>query len=644
MPNNEKYFPYNVEFGETLESISQHFYGGRVKADTLLNYLNNSNVIFSLYTDAERKEKVVATTDLINPCTILFLPIDERKLILGFEKPVDYDTTGILDIKKAWWSERVDNYLDKKMTVLKQKDNEEYLVKRTNYYFVKIWSRVLNEVLSVTAHTIDFNINVAEDGGRFSFSLPAISAIWKDNKWKMINIQNFGQEQSLSKTNLIFTSDLNILFNTYSIKSFSDLYYEKVLNPQDLVFIKLDEPFSQPTDLDFDDFDMIGAIDSIKPIITQNENNIEAIIKISGRDLMKLFVEDGTYFYPIENYVGEKPEDTPNIIVDDPKDFAIRIFGKLYSPILFEGGLLKRWLAFIKEHLTVTDWGIPNVTGIVPPGLNEPKLNGIWEWIEFEIEEVAGKRWITKPSIGTMQGSVINYLRQLADQPFVEIIAETFGSKYSMIFRTPPYSKEAYLNNRTLELSMKYLISNDTGIDDKNIHSWFWLKPEGYLWLQTDVVYMNLFAPIYLSKLAKIFGSKKFDKIHKYSYFGNDGKTLLDSKIQPVEDFKWLVESFVTEPFMKKGTLTFKNVSGIKRGINIYIPETDMLYYVKSYSHSIGITDRVTTVQVERGLPKKYIDVFYNLVKIGIDKNKNQVTSVDLDEEVLKKLLDKKYD
>lgn len=396
-----------------------------------------------------------------------------------------------------------------------------------------------------------------------------------------------------------------------------------------MVFIKLDEPFLKNEELDFEDeYDMICAIDSVKPVVVQNENNIEASIKISGRDLMKLFVEDGTYFFPIEFYVGDGE---PKTIFDRADTSgAKRIFGKLFSSEIFMGGKIKRWLDFILQNLQITDWDIPT-------------SKGIWDWIEFKYEKVAGERWVLKNSIATMSGSVINYIRQLADYPFVELIADTFG-KYNLILRTPPFSKKMFLENRRLEISIKHLVNNETGIDDKNIRSWFWLKPEAYMMGGNSDVMMATFYPVYFSKLAKIFGSKKMEQVHKYAYFRNVGeKSIIDSKLIIVDDIKWMIECFLAEPFMKKGTLTFRNVTGLKVGINIYIPEIDMVYYVKGYNHTIGITDRITTVQVERGIPLGSIDLFYNLAEIKIDEKTNQVTYAKLNEDVLEKLMKKDY-
>ena len=50
---------------------------------------------------------------------------------------------------------------------------------------------------------------------------------------------------------------------------------------------------------DYDVWDMIGFVDSVMETYSSEDNSKSTVI--SGRDITKMFVEDGSYFIPLEN-------------------------------------------------------------------------------------------------------------------------------------------------------------------------------------------------------------------------------------------------------------------------------------------------------------------------------------------------------
>lgn len=642
MADQEKQFVHivtNPGRYNTLDKIIEFYYEDEYTADDILNYADNKKFIYNRYDDELRKEHSEANKDVLVNGTVLVLPFAGRKLLLKYQRIDDLKQTNITLINETFWTDRVKNFLNDKINVYKQKNNEDYLLKRFNKYYVKVWSRVLNKVIYLTPDIENFSMSQAdENGGTFNFSLQAITAKHENGNWVKDNIFEYdNNDNSFSKTSVVssFKLDLFGFTSDVKLKFFNNLYYEKVLNPQDLVFIKLDEDFKERNDFGLDDdYDMIGLIDSIIPNLLQTEEKIEAMIKVTGRDLMKVFVEDGTHFFPFETYVGVDGSKPRVIAGGISQENLERVFGRLNDIELAGNRTLSHLLTFIIERLRNLDLEIP-ING------------GVWNFVEFEIEPQTANRVLADSSIATMSGSIINFINSLLQTPFVETITDTYGSKFTFIIRTPPYLKEPYLNNRTLEISIRHLVQNSTGIDDRNVRSWFMFRPDASFFGDRDIA-AALFPGIYFDKLAKIYGSRKLEMSHRYITYNykdtTDKESRIDTKIQNVEDLKFMVEAFLPEMFMKKGSLTFRNVEGIKKGINIYIPELDMLYYVKSYSHQIEISERITQVEVERGMPLNDIDLFYSLVEVEIDRENNIVKNVKFDENVFDKLIKKYYE
>ena len=578
MAEQEKdYYNYTVSVnGTTLESIAQIIYENAYVAQGLLDYKDNFNniAIYNNYTDDQKKQYAEAQVDVAIPLgTTLILPQKERKLILNFQENKNLKIIGINEINEAFWSNEVKTYLDKMLVIENKKNNGEYFLKRNNTIYIKIWSRVLNQVLYVSLHVNNFSMNVNQEGGAFGFSLPPIEG--KLNQlgiWQKLNYTEFNDnEESFSKTSIV--SDVPNV-NTSKI-----YYYEKVLNPQDLVFIKLDKQFQNKDTLDItDDYDMIGLIDQVKTSISQNDNNINCEIKITGRDLMKIFIEDGTYFYPYEFYEASiDTADIPN---------KKRILSQSYDSGLAKGAPLSYLFPLLVNIMHNIKYQIPSVTS----------QNGIWDYIDLQFEKEAGERVLYDTSLATQQGSVINFIKSILIYPFTELICDTFGSVYTLIIRTSPISKKAYLNNRTLDIGIRHLVSDETYFDDSNVRSWFHLKPEA-LYLGYTAIIDITFPGVYISELANIFGARKIEFSHQYSYYSTDNtdnqKPRKDAMILSLEDLKFIVEGFACEPFTSvtvtpdtpisdNASLTSSSLKGFTTAVINFIFNTSLLEFIKS--------------------------------------------------------------
>ncbi len=635
--SDKVYFVYPVCLeGMTLDTIAQLYYGTNETGDDLLNYLDNSTSIYSKYNDVQKKAYPVANKNIVNIGTQLKLPIAGKNVYSNFReinlKPIDINTTNAI-----FWTQTVENYFtNKKNQINFEFDNKQQLfVKTFNKVYIKIYSRALQKVINVSPFIIEQNYANGKTGGSFGFTLQAIEWIYdKDNK-VVPSIVKYNGNEFYSKTNIFSNAGRKNNERTR-------YYFEKVLNPQDLVIIKFDEPFpngeEEYIDLNTNDnYDMIGLIDNVKSSMTQNENDAEAAIEITGRDLFKVLVEDGTYFFPYEF-----PVISPTGI--NSSSFTTRIFGSLNEVQIGGNRTVRELMNFIVNKLKSFTGDLSNVNGSFSN--NNIQTTGVWNFINLELDQATGDRLLADTNIATMSGSIINFMKQILQEPLVEIISDTFGNQWNFIARTPPLTKDLYIGNRTINISDKYLIVDGTDLSDDSAYSWFHIIVNG-IFLQTQEVNDALFPAIYFPKLANIYGSKKFEFTHNYLYYlTNDpsqNKFVIDSHLQAAQDVKFLVEGLILEPFMRKGSLTFKNLTGIKRGMNLYIPEQDMLYYIENYTHNLTVNERTTVINVSRGIPKRALNLFYSLIDIKIDTATNSISSINFDEDVLQKLYSKEY-
>lgn len=187
-----------------------------------------------------------------------------------------------------------------------------YFLKQVNGKRWRDESKVAKELADLSHYIISLATNVTENGGSFSFRLPALNApkalsniYWNGEDENRIwgspekDISRYGSEGHFYDKSIFAQTESN--------------YFNWLISSNDLIFIsfeKLDmELFRRKENglSDNDDrfdfreainegvFDMIGLIDDVK--VVTNAANSEAYVEVTGRDLMKLLIEDGSFFF-----------------------------------------------------------------------------------------------------------------------------------------------------------------------------------------------------------------------------------------------------------------------------------------------------------------------------------------------------------
>ena len=267
-----------------------------------------------------------------------------------------------------------------------------------------------------------------------------------------------------------------------------------------------------------------------------------------------------------------------------------------------------------------------------PKVLNSTKKSlgaGIWQIVDIVIDKEVSDKAIIDASISSEQGSILNFVNKVCQKPFVEFFGDTYGDKYYFIARKPPFNKESFNSLTCATISDNEVYSDDLDWNNENIYSWYQLTPQWNTIAGTaDFIYSQVPA-VFFVEYAEIWGSKPLSIISNYADFLRFDDF---AKVYQfcLEELRYLIETHSYLPFTRKGTITIKGQRGIKKGMSVYYVPTEEIYYVDAVTQTFfsanGVLDRMTTLQVSRGMQAKYVNVdinnkdtisYFNLIDFG---------------------------
>lgn len=178
---------------------------------------------------------------------------------------------------------------------------------------VWLWSKAYSQdniaspnqitLFNLTPFITNISTGNTETGGNFSFDLVPLNDLnffkYKYNDIVNVLIKSFiSDKDKESGEAVIHASKDSIQYDTIR----SNLFFENIIANNDLIFIKFEDS-SAPDDLitiDIHDlpgnnWDLIGLIDNNRTSTSAGD----VMHHIDGRDLMKLLLEDGSFFFPI---------------------------------------------------------------------------------------------------------------------------------------------------------------------------------------------------------------------------------------------------------------------------------------------------------------------------------------------------------
>jgi hypothetical protein len=543
---------------------------------------------------------------------------------------------------------------------------------------VWIWCRSLSskndkdgelqgEFLDLTPYVQKVTTNMGKNGGNFQISLPPLVCdLDSDQKWTLRErtVQKFenniGQGQYVSEGTL-YELDENSNFDTLRRNQF---WFNNAIKSNDLIFIRF-ETLKGESDQRYKDknhnfidkshipnriYDMIGLVDSTA--MSTNPAGNDVAINISGRDLSKLFIDDGTYFFALENSQG-----------------IVRVAGSttlknsLLSRIMEEKGMkfiglynftsIEYILKYIIQQLAnikivpnelfsaygerrnkrfneVSFNKLTQIKSDYVPQFKDEVSNGIWQIVKLVIDKSVSQRRLADTSFSTAQGSLLNFIHSAIQEPLTEFYMDTYGDQYHLIVRKPPYDQQSLISllegrinteegevtdsPAIVDIEDEDVLNEMLMMDDTQVYSWYHFFPKGAM-INSSVDYSTAIMPaIFFDEYAQIYGSKPFQQSHAYvpyvpmSFDSQFGNLLYE---QGFKDIKYVIESNQYLPFTRKGTLVLNGDRRIKIGNVIRYKPTGEIFFVNSVQQNFQIgdntIDRTTTVHVSRGMIEQFI-------------------------------------
>ena len=259
---------------------------------------------------------------------------------------------------------------------------------------------------------------------------------------------------------------------------------------------------------------LIGLTDNISKGLASEANSIS--YTITGRDLAKLFLEDGSHYYPSAYSGGSLfnvSDDIPSLFKRNP------LSGEFDDYLAFQlANKLSDVFTFVIEALSST--------GIIPDDIlsfyderdvPSPVYRGVWRLVYLVFDNNVMDRSVVDNTLQQEQGAIYNVLRKFIVPPFAELIMDTYRDKFYLLVRQSPFTRDAILANTAATqegdapatdssptpsrepnmseqtedterpTAFPYVFLNDAVItseqlsfmDDGDVYSWYRLEPKG---------------------------------------------------------------------------------------------------------------------------------------------------------------------
>jgi hypothetical protein len=251
--------------------------------------------------------------------------------------------------------------------------------------------------------------------------------------------------------------------------------------------------------------------------------------------------------------------------------------------------------------------------------------SGVWQIIDINIESTVQDRLIVDSSISTASGSLINFVKKICQEPFIEFFTDTYGNKFSFNIRKAPFDEKGYkdlvkntinFENGVGVITSRDVYSEDLNFNDESTYTWFVLRPKGHL-MGFDEFSLAYLPAIYIEEYVTIWGSRPLDITSNYvPLLPKESEKKVANQfaydVSAFRELKFLIDINSYLPFVRSGSITIKGDRRFKVGCAIYYEATDEYYQITGVTQSFlknnGVSERVTILQLERGMKRRYFD------------------------------------
>ncbi len=564
---------------------------------------------------------------------------------------------------------------------------------------VRMWLRAVSPVqgkpmgswVDASSYVVSLTTAKGKTAGGFSLELSGAPGSWDEpGGWHLSD--DPGVSTSVGSS---FPSDGGTLGDS------GRFFFHDAVQENDIVYIRFEELLTErkkgtSSSLAGKVFDMIGMVD--KSFLSHNYSTNDVTVTIEGRDLMKVFIEDGSYFFPAQYATDMFANNGSRQILERVSVLE----GGLESTEARMDRSILFTLQFVMTQLGTTGYvpdGIFSSEGYAPGDLSSTFIKpgfvnsgtdatgtnslssrarralllepgdksspvpqpGIWQIISLLVDPSVASRRLTDSSISQEQGSMINSIKKICQEPFVEFFGDTYGDRYVFTARVPPFDKtgalsmiygdvkdspapfrpfpgghvppppdvsDVFAGGMSVgvdpdRLSPITLDINDRGLLSMNLcysneaYSWYQIIPSSFLFGQGKKITLAYIPAISFDEYAEVFGSRPFSKESLYVPYRpvadlNQEKKDTYMLRQVVEDLKYIISSHQYLPFTRRGTITVNGNRTFKVGTFVRLRKTNEVFHVDSVENNWSIDmdssiDRVTTLTVSRGMVEPYI-------------------------------------
>lgn len=271
------------------------------------------------------------------------------------------------------------------------------------------------------------------------------------------------------------------------------------------------------------------------------------------------------------------------------------------------------------------------------------KLNavGIWQIIKLVADQYALSQNVVDATFSHSQGSLINYVQNVVQAPWLEFFGDTVGDEFYFFARKEPFDYNGWTNLPVIRtVYAEEVLSDDLKWYDGDIYSWYQIIPKGSFLGQQNLIFAYITA-VFFEEYSEIWGSKPNIQVSNYVNFTKvRGKSNMEGKA--AEDLRYMVESNAYLPFTRQGTITIRGTTSIKRGYKIFYHPTGEEFYVDAvstrYQSSEGGDEYITILQVTRGMKIEYTRAPFGSDDISyfnlIDFSNSSEQTVEIEERI----------
>lgn len=370
-------------------------------------------------------------------------------------------------------------------------------------------------------------------------------------------------------------------------------------------------------------WDMIGLVDSIGTTNTFGGSSQE--ISIQGRDLSKLFTDDGCYFL-VSQYQYGSIDNWAFGIGSGSSQFNRLSTGEFTGYLFRSFRTIESMMTFAISQLSNTEIVPDKLFNALPPeGLarkivlnknyfekSSERAKGVWSIVHYNVDPQLSTRRVVGNSYSNADGSIDSFFGRVCVAPFVEYMYDTVGDGFELFVRRPPFRAKdvKQVLDQTLYVTIPNNILLSTSLEwDTRIYNCYGIELQNQPGGAANTTSKAYQPQVFLADFVKYYGFRPFTASDPYIMLKDSVNGEKDSirNLGQVytEDLCYLIEIMAHLPFTRTGSITIIGDRRIKVGSYIVLEQTNELFYVTGVSNNVGLSgsvSRTTTISVERGM------------------------------------------